>query len=124
MMSEAKAERFLSLLVDNRVVKAVFIIKLEEGIVAYWPPDALDDEARSISEALSVPLNPGLYFIIGGNDLLTKYAGLVAGENILLFRVCYEAPAELLAEGLSKAYNLFVKRKLESNSTLGEEYGG
>ncbi len=123
-MSEARAEKFLSLLVDDKIVKAVFIIKLEEGVVAYWPPEALDDEARSISEALSVPLNPGLYFIIGGNDLLTKYAGLVAGENILLFRVCYEAPAEVLAEGLSRAYNLFVKRRLADRNVLGEEYSG
>ncbi len=101
---------FLELLVDGRVVTAAFLIRLEEGVIAYWPPEALDDEAAVTCDALSVPLKPGLYFVVGGDDLSTKYVGLVIGENVLLLRVSEDTPAETLAQGLSRTYMLFKGR--------------
>uniref|UniRef100_A0A7J3ZLN1 Uncharacterized protein n=1 Tax=Fervidicoccus fontis TaxID=683846 RepID=A0A7J3ZLN1_9CREN len=105
-----KAARFLEVLVDGELVKAVFLVKLEEGIVAYWPPYAMDEEARVLEDSLAVPLNPGLYFIIGGDNLFYRYVGLVIGRGILLFRIEHKVSVERLAEKLSRTYMLFMSR--------------
>ncbi len=107
MVVPGRPAEFLELLVDGRIVTAVFLIRLEEGVIAYWPPEALDNEAALTCDALSVPLKPGLYFVVGGDDLSTKYVGLVIGENVLLLRVSEDVPAETLAQGLSRVYMLF-----------------
>jgi len=107
------AERFLEILVDREVVHSVFLIRLEEGIVAYWPPDALDDEAINVGEALSVPLNPGLYFIVGGDKLAHRYIGLVVGRGLLLFRVGKHVPLEKFATKLSQTYTLFLTSRVQ-----------
>ncbi len=110
MAVPGKPAEFLKLLVDGSVVTAVFLIRLEEGIVAYWPPDALDKEAVLTCDTISVPLKPGLYFVVGGDDLTTKYVGLVVGENVLLLRVSENIPAETLAQGLSRVYMVFKEK--------------
>lgn len=107
------AERFLEILVDKEVVYSVYLIRLEEGIVAYWPPEALDDEAVNVGEALSVPLNPGLYFIVGGDKLNHRYIGLVVGKGLLLFRVGERVPLEKFAAKLSQTYTLFLTNRVQ-----------
>jgi hypothetical protein len=107
----ARPGEFLEPLVDGEVVLSIYVLRLEEGVVAYWPPDSLDGEALIVSDALSVPLNPGLYFIIGGDTLIYKYMGLVIGSGILLFRVGDRMPVEQLAQKLSRTYMLFLNKK-------------
>jgi len=101
---------FLSSFVDGNIVVAVYLLRLEEGIVASWPPGEGDREIESIADLTSVPQRDGLYFVIGGDELKKKYFGIVVGESILLFRVKGDVPAEVMAEKLSSAY-LTIKRR-------------
>ncbi|MEB3859662.1 MAG: hypothetical protein LRS43_00465 [Desulfurococcales archaeon] len=56
--------RLLEPFVDGTLVKGVYIIKLEEGLVSWWPPQ-LDDEISTLIANISVPMVNGLYFVIG-----------------------------------------------------------
>ncbi len=107
---------FLGLLVDGDLIIGAYVIRLEEGIAYYWPPNAYDREARIVEDALSVPLRPGLYFIVGGDTLIYKYMGLVIGKSVLLFRVSEAMPVERLAEKLSKTYMLFINKKYQGTN--------
>ncbi|HEU98127.1 MAG: hypothetical protein ACP5I2_02000 [Fervidicoccaceae archaeon] len=109
---------FLSTLVDGTVVKAVYLIRLEEGIVASWPPGEEDGEIESIADLTSVPQRDGLYFVIGGDELKKKYFGIVISDVILLFKVGDEMNAEKIAEKLSNAYILLKKRKFRERTKL------
>jgi len=113
---------FLELLVDNDFVLAAYLVKFEEGVVAYWPREALDSEAVEIADALVVPLKPGLYVIVGGNRLVYRYVGLVVGKGVLLFRVSARVPVEKFAERLSRTYFLFVETS-SRRSKRGEARG-
>lgn len=103
---------FLDLLVDNDFVIAAYLIKFEEGIVAYWPKEHMDSEAAEVGDALSLPMKPGLYLIMGGDRLLYRYVGLVIGKGLLLFRVSDKVPLQKFAEKLSKTYFIFIEKSL------------
>ncbi len=57
--------RILEPLVDGKVVKGAYIVRLEEGLIAGWPI-VYDDELIKIIEQLSIPMENGLYVVIGG----------------------------------------------------------
>ncbi len=114
----ARPARYLGLLVDSSIVMAVYLIKLEEGIIAYWPPEELDDEAVMVADFLSVPLRQGLYFIVGGDKLENRYVGLVIGNSVLLFKIGSEVPAEVLAENLSRTYMVFLRQREGSQGNI------
>ncbi|MEM0115115.1 MAG: hypothetical protein QXT69_04630 [Fervidicoccaceae archaeon] len=97
-------------MVDGVIVKAVYLIRLEEGIVASWPPEE-DGEIESIVDLTSVPQREGLYFVIGGDQLQRKYFGIVIKDSILLFKVGEEMQAEKIAEKLSHVYLLIRGRR-------------
>ena len=97
---------YLRLLVDGRVVKAAYLVRLEEGVVAGWPPEALGGEVFRLVEELSVPMNPGLYFVVGGDRLRYRYVGLVMGDGFLLFRVGEGVSGETLAAHLSRIFEM------------------
>jgi len=115
------AAKFLEALVDGDLVKAAYVVKLEEGVVAYWPPGAMDEEVEALEDSLSVPMSPGIYFIVGGGDLVYKYVGLVVGSGMLLFRVGASTPAEKLAEKLSRTYTLFVSGGYSSRKSSSQD---
>ncbi|MCC6010759.1 MAG: hypothetical protein QW604_02520 [Fervidicoccaceae archaeon] len=113
---------FLDMLVDNEFVLAVYLVRFEEGIVAYWPKEHFDSEAVEIADALSVPLRPGLYIIVGGDKLMYSYVGLVVGKGVLIFRMGEGVPLEKFAEKISRTYFIFVENSLKSKSrNVGEK---
>lgn len=97
---------YLKLLVDGRVVAAAYLVRLEEGVVAGWPPEALGGEVFRLVEELSLPLVPGLYFVVGGDRLRHRYVGLVMGEGLLLLRVGEGVSGEVLASHLSRIFEV------------------
>jgi hypothetical protein len=56
--------RVLEPLVDGTLVKGVYVVRLEEGLVSWWPPK-LDNEINTLIANISVPMVNGLYFVIG-----------------------------------------------------------
>ena len=118
-------EESLGLLVDGLVVHSAYLVRLEEGIVASWPPGSVDREILGLVESLVVPLEPGLYVVLGGGRLQNRYVGLVVGAGILLLRVGDEVPAEAFAKQLSricsllKGYEERVKRIMGAMSNSG-----
>ena len=96
----------MGLLVDGLVVRAAFLVRLEEGIVASWPPGSVDHEVLRLVDSLVIPLEPGLYIVLGGGRLGSRYVGLVVGAGILLLRVGDEVPAEVFAKQLARIYAL------------------
>ncbi len=97
---------YLKLLVDGRVVTAAYLVRLEEGVVAGWPPEALGGEIFRLVEELSVPMDPGLYFVVGGDRLSHRYVGLVMGGGLLLLRVGEGVSGETLAAHLSRIFEM------------------
>ncbi|AFH42911.1 hypothetical protein IOK49_05545 [Fervidicoccus fontis] len=121
---QKKSQEFLKSLVDGEIILAVYLLRLEEGIITYWPPEYYDDEIEKISDLTSVPLKEGLYFVLGGDRLKEKYIGLVINKNILLFRVRDDFNAEKIAEKLSSAYLKYLndRGKLENNFFNDKDY--
>ena len=97
---------YLRLLVDGRIVTAAYLVRLEEGLVAGWPPEMLGDEVARLVEELSVPMEPGLYFLVGGNRFKHRYVGLVVNRGIILLRLGEGVPGENLARHLSRIFEL------------------
>ena len=56
--------RFLEPLVDGTLVKGVYVVRLEEGLISWWPPE-LDKEINTLIANISVPMINGLYFVVG-----------------------------------------------------------
>ncbi|MCI4396935.1 MAG: hypothetical protein GU347_00990 [Desulfurococcales archaeon] len=106
---------YLSALVDGEIVKAVYLVKAEEGVIASWPPEEGDYEIETIADLTAVPQRDGLFFVIGGDRLHRKYFGIVIKDSILLFRVGKEMYAEKIAERLSKTYLLFRHRNYRNS---------
>ena len=121
-VSTSHPASYLDILVDGSLVKAVYLIKREEGIIAHWPPHSLDAEALAVGENLSVPMRQGLYIVLGGDELLDKYVGLVLGRGVLLLRLASNIPVEEVGERLSRTYLVFRKKSRRASSGgLGEE---
>ena len=62
--SNAINNRLLEPLVDGALVKGVYVVKLEEGLISWWPPK-LDNEIKTLIANISVPMINGLYFVVG-----------------------------------------------------------
>ncbi len=120
-VSTSRPASYLDILVDGSLVKAVYLIKREEGIIAHWPPHSLDAEALAVGENLSVPMRQGLYIVLGGDELLDKYVGLVLGRGVLLLRLASNIPVEEVGERLSRTYLVFRRGRRGSSGGLGEE---
>ena len=88
------------------MITAAYLVRLEEGVVAGWPPEALGGEVFRLVEELSVPMKPGLYFVVGGDRLRHRYVGLVLGEGLLVLRVGGGVSGKALAVHLSRIFEL------------------
>lgn len=115
---------FLGILVDGSLVKAVYLVKREEGVIAHWPPESLDPEALTVGDNLSIPMRPGLYIVVGGDRLEDKYVGLVMGQGVLLLRFRGGVPVERVGEKLARTYLVFREGRLRNSGREEEGPGG
>ena len=123
LVSQSIPASFLQILVDGSLVKAVYLVKREEGIIAHWPPSGLDEEALLVGDNLSIPMRPGLYIVLGGDRLRDKYVGLVMGSGVLLLRFSSGLPVEFIGERLSRTYLVFREGRLRGSGRGGEGRG-
>jgi len=83
----------LSMLVDGAIIRSAYFIK-DNIIIAYWPPDSLNDEVIELSKQVSPISRYDTVLLIYGRRLSSPYIALTLGYAVLLVKINKEILCE------------------------------